>query len=53
MNISRIDSARGNRIYNYRLLARRQRQKDPSSVKMNISRIDFLGKRENGSVGGE
>ena len=44
MNISRIDSARGqSRIYNYRLLVRKpQGEENPSSVKMNISRINSL-----------
>jgi hypothetical protein len=44
VNISRIDSARGNRIYNYRLLGKRlQRGENLSSVKMNILRTNSLG----------
>ena len=48
MNISRIDSARGSGIYNYRLLGRRPNQRENSSpVKMNISRINSEKGRKN------
>ena len=45
MNISRIDSARESRNYNYWLLGRRpQNRENPSLVQLNISRINSEGK---------
>ena len=46
MNISRINSAGESRVYNYQLLGRiPQREGNPSSVRMNISRINSLGNK--------
>ena len=40
MNISRIDSEERNRDYIYQLLDRIPKRECPSSIKLNISRID-------------